>query len=70
MNSFRAKAPLTAGRVVADRSFVVQLHRALPAESSEPVSGRVENVATGEHAYFESLQELDDFMRLTASRSR
>ncbi len=68
MNSSRAKAPPTGGRINADRSFVVQLHRVSPGQSTEPVSGRVENVATGEHALFDSLQELDRFMRLSASR--
>lgn len=66
MNSSRAKAAAPSGRMVAGRSFVVQLHENLPARPSEPVSGRVENVATGEQAQFDSLEELDDFMRRSA----
>ena len=55
-------------RRAAARSFVVQL-----CEPSNPTPanaiGRVENVATGECAYFYSMQELEEFMRRTAELS-
>lgn len=69
MNSHRAKAAHPGGRLVAGRAFVVQLYEAQQAQSAEGVCGRVENVATGENAHFESLRELDEFMRQSASRT-
>lgn len=58
-----------SGRIAAARSFVVQLHPTSPTATDEPISGRVENVATGEYTDFASLDELDQFMRLIAGRS-
>ncbi|MDM4772616.1 hypothetical protein [Solimonas sp. SE-A11] len=68
MNSPRSKTAAFGGRLAAARSFVVQLHEDPPKQASKPVSGRVENVATGEQAQFGSLQELDEFMRRSAAR--
>jgi hypothetical protein len=50
-------------RIVPERLFVVQLHD----QGQDGLQGQVENVATGEQMRFESLQELDGFMRRTAS---
>ena len=58
-----------SGRIAAARSFVVQLHPLSSASSEQPMRGRVENVATGEYADFDSLLELDQFMRQSAGRS-
>lgn len=63
MNSPRAKSAVRSGRTAASRAFVVQLDEDVPARLSEPVSGRVENVATGEQSLFDSLNALENFMR-------
>lgn len=54
-------------RYTAGRSFVVQLRDALSGAPQGLVSGRVENVATGENAVFDTLQELEAFMRRSNS---
>ena len=63
MNSPRAKSAVHHGRLAARRAFVVQLDEEVPARRSEPVTGRVENIATGERSLFDSLDELESFMR-------
>lgn len=63
MNSPRAKPAVVNGRFAASRAFVVQFDEDATARPSEPVSGRVENVATGEQALFDSLNDLEHFMR-------
>lgn len=62
MDHSRAKFPASGSRQTAHRSFVVQLSEAQPVRADNPVCGRVENVATGEHAHFDTLQELDAFL--------
>lgn len=69
MNTYRAKTTRPGGRLISRRAFVVQLHEARPAQPSEGVSGRVENIATGENAEFDSLQELDEFMRQSRDKA-
>ena len=63
MDYSRAKPLGSGGRIAADRAFVLQLSDAPAALPEGSVSGRVENVATGEHAHFDSLQELEVFLR-------
>jgi len=63
MNSPRAKAAVLNGRIAASRAFVVQLDEDAPTQLSESLSGRVENVATGERSLFDSLNDLEHFMR-------
>lgn len=63
MNSPRAKSAVRSGRLAARRAFVVQLDEDMPARLTEPVSGRVENIATGEQSLFDSLDDLESFMR-------
>lgn len=55
-------------RKAAARSFVVQLCDPADPTPAKAI-GRVENVATGECAYFYSMQELEEFMRRTAKDS-
>lgn len=55
-------------RRVAARSFVVQLCDPADPTPAKAI-GRIENVATGECAYFYSMQELEEFMRRTAKDS-
>lgn len=66
MNSPRAKSALRNGRIAASRAFVVQLDEVVPTQRGQPVSGRVENVATGEQSSFDSLNDLESFMRRSA----
>lgn len=63
MNSPRAKPAVPNGRFAARRAFVVQFDAAAADRPSEPISGRVENIATGEQSLFDSLNELENFMR-------
>lgn len=63
MNSPRAKSAARGSRLAARRAFVVQLDEEVPARRSDPVSGLVENIATGEQSLFDSLDDLESFMR-------
>lgn len=68
MNHSRKRPAASGGRPVAHRSFVVQLNEPQPVRPGGAVCGRVEKVATGEHAQFDTLQELDAFLRRSAGR--
>lgn len=61
----RSRTQMAPGRrIVPELLFVVQLHS--KDQGVDRLFGQVENVATGEQMRFESLQELDGFMRRTA----
>ena len=69
MDRSRAKSAASGNRSIAHRSFVVQLNEALPVRQGNPVCGRVENVATGERAQFDTLQELEAFLLRSAGQA-
>ncbi|MDM4772607.1 hypothetical protein [Solimonas sp. SE-A11] len=58
-------AALAQALQAAARSFVVQLCDPADPTPAQAI-GRVENVASGEVAYFYTMQELGEFMRRTA----
>lgn len=59
-------AAIGQARLTAARSFVVQLCNPEQPTAAKAL-GRIENVATGESAYFYSMPELEEFMRRTSS---
>lgn len=64
MDYSRARPLGSSGRMAPERAFVLQLNH---APAGKAVSGRVESVATGEHAQFETLQELEAFLKRSRS---
>ena len=56
-----AKAQRDGGPISARNAFVVQL-RQRPGRSAAKLSGRVEHVPTGKVAYFESADQLIEFV--------
>lgn len=69
MNSPRTKPAVRNGRIAANRAFVVQLDEVVITQRSESVSGRVENIATGEQSLFDSLNDLESFMRRSVTNA-
>jgi hypothetical protein len=63
MSSASTRSSFDPGRLIAERAFVVQLSGEHAPERSQDLSGRAENVATGEHVDFDSVQELEAFLR-------